>query len=127
MPQLTKITLSFDNGTTQDINVGLQATTIDGFFGKIDLTGGAQKNPTGPEIGSNPGAYSGTRLDPIAGWPPGVVFDDVDGTTYHMHQNNCGEWYKESPEQFKRYWKRTYGVDLDVSKCSPAQRALMGI
>ena len=126
MANVTSIQLNFSDGTSQLVPVGPKPTSIDTPFGTIDMTGSQEPAPT--TVGSTPGAFSGTRWDPITAAPP-YTWDDEDGDgLVHLSHLKCiGDWYKDNPAQFFRYWQWKYGAPLDKSKLSAAQKKIMGI
>lgn len=74
MPQLTKITLGFDDNTQQEISVGPQATTVETPFGVVSLSGGQPEPPKPAEIAANPGRFDGTLYDPTIGTNPPAFY-----------------------------------------------------
>jgi len=101
------------------------------------LVGDGKVHPDAPtDAAENPGKYYGTAFDPLTGMvtstqvirefsPPiddgeGVPIWKFVGGTYY-------QWAKADLSGFMKFYKKTYGVPLVISRLHPEQRKLMGL
>lgn len=125
MPALTKITLTFDNGLTQDIAIGPQATKITTPFGIVDLTASVPKAPTGPEVAANPGEYDGTANDPTMTMAP--TFWDGAFVPPAPPKHTMADLFRLDPDLARAVWAANLRAPLDESRLSTAQKRRMGL
>lgn len=127
MPSVNKLTLSFDNGTTQDIQVGPQQTTIQTPFGQVELGVIKPKAPTGAEFAANPGKYANTSFDRTLASIPSLWDDGVNEPWHLTTYMNWADWYKSNPTLAIQYLKENLKADLNFSNLDPSQKQRMGI
>lgn len=124
MPALIAINLLFDNGTSQTVQVGPQATSIKTPFGVVDLTGSQNKAPTGVEVADNPGTYDGTSFDPTLYIPPRFWNGEITGI-----YATWADWFKADRNEALDYLqnKGILGKPLNLNRLGEGQKKRMGL
>lgn len=93
------------------------------------LVGDSQIKPPAPnEAASNPGAWVGTRWDPLE-------IDNIHVSVTQVFETipqafiggKFYDWYRKDPTAAENYYASRYKVGLPFDKLAPSQRAQLGL